>query len=420
MNLRLRGVTLLFSALFLVSNSYGQVAADKVAPSNTQSKKLSVAGTGVAQLKDGIFSDARAADQQLIFKLYDHNNRPAAQIAVELISSFESVAKGGKTNKRAGITDKNGEFIFENVSPALRYSHRVVAKVGKAFFATDVFRMRPKGGLLARLHIYPTTDQLSETLIGSMGFIYVSQREDVLKVEALFRIINVGKNAWLPQDVSLSLPAGYHGVDVPSTEGQRFKRSPSGVELEGTYGPGQHDLSFSFLLHRKNQAHQSIPIPLLPNLADLRVMTDAIADVELSVPSFPTPELRKNPSGQGKVLFTERQMKPGEQAFERVIIDLDGLPTRGPERWIATLIAAAIALLGLSLSLLARKKFFSSAEEKETARQLLMRELLALEEAKLADEIGPRAYRQARQELLVALARLETENQSQTNVVFDK
>ena len=365
--------------------------------------------------KDGIFSDKNAPDQQLILQLVDDNELPLAGVEVELITSFESVSKGGNTKKRTALTDQNGAVIFQKLSPALRYSHRLIAKSQGGFFATDVFRMRPKGGLFARLHVYPTTNQLSDTLVGSMGFIYVSQREDVLKVEMLFRIINVGKNAWIPSNIILNLPSGYHGVEVPGAEGQRFKRHSEGVQLEGTFGPGQHDLSFAFLLHRKNNEHQSISIPLLPNLADLRVMTDAIAEVELSVPSFPTPELRKNPSGKGMVLFTERQMKPGQGALKSITVDLDGLPTRGVERWLATGLALLIALLGILLSLMAKKKYFSSREEKEEAQQLLLRELLALEQAKKEAEVGPRAYRQARQELLIALARLEEiENQEPT------
>ncbi|HEX2674455.1 MAG TPA: hypothetical protein VHM25_26450, partial [Polyangiaceae bacterium] len=88
---------------------------------------------------------------------------------------------------------------------------------------------------------------------------------------------------------------------------------------------------------------------------------------------------------------------------------ISGIPTAGPGRWFALAIAGCMAIGG---AFAARGAFDGPAgngnalADKKRARELLMRELEALEVARREERIGPRSYQQSRVALIDAIARL--------------
>ncbi len=88
---------------------------------------------------------------------------------------------------------------------------------------------------------------------------------------------------------------------------------------------------------------------------------------------------------------------------------LSGIPTPGPGRWYALVIALCLGVGGV----FAANGAFDDAgggkdlaADKKRAREVLLRELVALEAARRAERIGPRSYEQSRSALIDAIARL--------------
>lgn len=112
-----------------------------------------------------------------------------------------------------------------------------------------------------------------------------------------------------------------------------------------------------------------------------------------------------------RLLVTGRQLKPGEPEMKELSIRLTGIPTPGPARWYAAGLAIALGALGLYIGLGGDKGQGSaealSPDDVARAKKLLLDELVALEQARASDQIGPKTYESARRTLIDALTRLE-------------
>jgi hypothetical protein len=130
--------------------------------------------------------------------------------------------------------------------------------------------------------------------------------------------------------------------------------------------------------------------------------------MNLEVEGFQPPVAAANQNGQ-RVLVSVKQLLNREEQLKEFTATLSGIPTPGPGRWFAVLLAGGMAILGV----LAARGAFDDASlgndviaDKKRARELLLGELVALEAARRADRIGPRSYEQSRVALIDAVARL--------------
>jgi hypothetical protein len=101
-----------------------------------------------------------------------------------------------------------------------------------------------------------------------------------------------------------------------------------------------------------------------------------------------------------RALITEKQIRREEPPLKNVSVVIRGLPTEGPARLVATLLSAGGLLLGLVFG---TKK--PSPRDWRGERTRLLDELVELERARKAEEVGPKTYERARRELLDAIAR---------------
>ena len=96
-----------------------------------------------------------------------------------------------------------------------------------------------------------------------------------------------------------------------------------------------------------------------------------------------------------------------------LVITLTGIPGPGPARWVASALAAVVALGGLlfawqSRSLTPQGSLPTLARaDAERAKEILLSELVQLETARIKQSIGPKTYEAARRSLMDALSRLE-------------
>jgi hypothetical protein len=85
-------------------------------------------------------------------------------------------------------------------------------------------------------------------------------------------------------------------------------------------------------------------------------------------------------------------------------LGIHDLPTPGPGRLLATLLAACGVVAGLVLALSGRGGK-SAVGQAKGSRTSILEELAELERGRETGEVGPKTYNRVRQELIDALAR---------------
>lgn len=392
-------------------------SAPQVAPSNphSQNPHTSAGPTGFHQTpppEDQLLEDDSPVGT-LIVETLNGLDQPVADVVVTLVMTFETVAEGKQETSHRATSGPDGRVIFPNLKTGLHSSYAVVADYFGAVFQTKSFRMPEKGGLRAQVHVYPGVSNIEDTFVGTRNIIYVQLRESAFHFEVLYRVFNMSRAAWVPKDVSIVLPERATGF-TPSKEPQRFRVDEEGrrAHLEGTFGPGQTDLTLTFQIPSRNEEREVFRIGSLPHTADLRVITEKTKNLTMTVPGFDFTGSDVGPSG-APVLFARKSLGTAGREIGDVTIELGGLPVTGPERWYAVFAALLVALGGLvGLKRRSAEKGLGrvlSEEERvqaEEARNVLLSELQLLERAKESELVGPRTYEATKKDLLDALARI--------------
>ncbi len=335
---------------------------------------------------------------------------PLAGQQVRLGILFQKIAEGEARSEKFAQADAQGTVHFSGLTRGTDHAYRVTVQVGPASYQTSPFNLRPDVGERVILHVYPSSSDIEQTQFGMRGYLYIETRDDVFQCEALFRVYNVGRNTWVPNDVVVSLPKGFKAFKAQ--EGMtdvRFEQVEGvGARLKGTFAPGQNEAGFRFQLPKGNEDALILRMGLPPHVAEMRVIAEASSTMNLDVEGFQPPVAAANNNGQ-RVLVSVKQLLRRDGEMKDFVATLSGIPTPGPGRWFAVAIALCMALGGV----FAANGAFDDAgggkdlaADKKRAREVLLRELVALEAARRAERIGPRSYEQSRSALIDAIARL--------------
>lgn len=346
----------------------------------------------------------------VVVDVVDEQQRPLRGATVKLLSLFQSIAEGNTEDVVTKVTDDSGSVRFDKLDTAIRYSYAVSVESRGAAYDAPGFNLS-KVGQRVRVHTFPSTTDPREAFVGIQGYFTVQVNDDLLRIDGAYRVFNMGQKTWKATGLFLPLPKDAQAVDAKLTAGDAgFEEAPGGLKLVGSFPPGQKDLAFSFHVPNTNTETRTISFGVPPHTVDLNVLIEQAPGLGLSVtPGFVPAESRVG-RNEKKVLVTRRVLRPGEGPISAIQIDLTGLPVIGPARWIATFIALGIALLGLLATWMKRRESDKDqGQERDKARETLLREMLLLERAHRTGEIGPRTYEETRREILVALARLEPE-----------
>jgi hypothetical protein len=351
--------------------------------------------------EDGTADDASLPVGTLDIQIADPTGKPIPNANVTLGVLYNSVAKG-ESRKRLSLTaNAAGIARVEHLETGSGVAYRPMVIIDGATFSVMPFRMPDKGGLRALLHVYPVVDSVESALIVTQSILYTEVKDDRIQVQQAFKVYNFGKTAWVPKDLVVPLPETFTafssqqgmsdiGVDaVPQ----------KGVRIHGTFGPGQHALEFRWQLPYSGEAEVRFEVGMAPHLAAARVIAPASKDMTLDVPGFPPPQSTSDGQGQ-RALVTEKQLRKEDPALTSLAVVIRGLPTEGPGKIIATLLAGGGVLIGLVLG---AQRPQNRDRKKDRARLLL--ELEELERARLDGEVGPNTYAKARREILDALTR---------------
>jgi hypothetical protein len=342
--------------------------------------------------------------------IVDGTERALPGVDVRLGILSQKISEGEQRSSKNAKTDAEGHTRFPGLVVKSEISYRVTVQAGGALYESSPFTLRDNAGHRVLLHVYQATADLSRTVLGMRGFCYVETRDDVFQLEVLFRIINIGKTSWVPADVVMELPQGWKAFSPgESMYDARFEPVEGrGAALRGTFPPGQRDVSFRFQIPKPTESAISFTLGMLPNVVEMRVIAVASPEMNLEVsPGFEVPQVAAGPRGD-RVLVTRRVAQKNADTSRTISVALSGLHVPGPGRWVAVCIALVFAGFGV-LAASGELRIASTERvqgDRGRARELILRELVLVERAKAAGDIGPNAYERAHRALLDALARI--------------
>ena len=351
--------------------------------------------------EDGAIEDPSLPVGTLEIHIADPSGKPLPNTAVTLGVLYNSVAKGESRKRLSLTTNALGVAKIEHLETGSTVAYRPMVISDNATFSAMPFRMPEKSGMRAILHVYPVVESIEQALVVSQSYVYTEVKDDRIQVQQAFKIYNFGKTAWVPRDLVVALPEGFtaftsqQGMSDTGVDAVPNK----GVRIHGTFGPGQHMLEFRWQLPYAGEAEVRFDVGMAPHMAAARVIAPASKDMTLEVPGFPPPQSTNDGMGQ-RALITELQVRREDPTLKSVSVVIRGLPTEGPGKLIATVLAAGGLLVGLVLG--SQKP---SSRDRKNERARILAELEDLERARLAGDVGPKTYEKARRELLDDLAR---------------
>ncbi len=353
--------------------------------------------------------DASLPVGTIILSLRDANEQPLPETDVTLGILHNTVATGESRERKSGTTDAQGNLRWDGLPHGSSTSYRASVAREKAQFGTEPFALGDRVGKRVVLHVYQASSDIDETLIGVQGVVYLALRESSIFSQNVFAIYNLGKVAWVPDGQTIELPEGYKTFNRPdSMDGVGVDEVNGKGVLRGTIGPGQHQVDFTYSIPLDQEEKQTIKLELPPHVAQMRVMVESSKSMGAEVKGFPAPRKTKNRDGK-RVLVTEKMVSRESGGLTTLEITLTGLPTAGPWRWVAVLLGLAAVGGGLAYASQRRDQTGPDEETRRDlvdAREALLREIVELERAHRAGEIGPRTYERLRNALLDALDRL--------------
>ena len=394
------------------------------APSTTSAQQPAMpaghppVGAAASPQEDGAMASPNVPPGTIQLKLVNAEGLPLPNAEVKLGILFQKISEGEQRSDKLGKTDANGVVTFNGLTASSEFSYRLTTRSGPAEYATDPIQLKPDMGVQALLHVYPVTRRIEEASVGAIVYVFVETRDDVFQFEVLARYGNRSNISWVPENARMKLPAGFKAFKAgESMSDVRFEEDPGhGVKLVGTFSPGQHQASFRFQLKREEESSASFDFGLPPHVAEARFLAAAAPGMEIDVDGFEKPRSDFDSQSGQRMLVTRRQAVRGESSglsgFTAVVT---GIPTPGNGRWVAVLIAAALAVLGFAAfrgKLGLETQADLQERDADRAKQVLLDELVALTRAKREARIGPSTFETARRVLVEALTRIVAANPS--------
>jgi hypothetical protein len=354
--------------------------------------------------------DATLPVGTIVVTIKDAQDKPIPRAPITLGILYSSVAKGDSSERRAVEADNEGRARFDGLTFGSSTTYRITTERGPASYSLMPFPLGDGAGKRAVLHSYDISPSIDGLPVGAQAVVYIALREDSIQVEQIFNIFNLGAVAWVA-DAPFALPAGFKAFNKQDTmsDARVDEVKGTGAALRGTFPPGRRDINFRYQVPLDNESQQTLKIELPPHVAQGRVIAESSKSMSLSVSGFPPPE--RTTRENKRLLFTERQMARAEGGVPMFEITLSGLPTPGPGRWIALLMAMGALFAGVTYYL---QKSDGSVFDPDAradlveAREALLAEIVALERAHKKGEVGPKTYARIRAALVDSLARIVT------------
>lgn len=340
-------------------------------------------------------------------ELRDPLDHPLPHHAVEVGIMHQSVAKGESHEHRQVATDDAGVAQLSGLETGSNLAYRVTSHQGEATYAAMPFRLPQTKGIRVVLHVYPVMRDLPHTMqIGARCVVALELKDDRLQVEERIDFYNGLPAAWVPHDVVLRLPDGFtavNGMQQMSDIGVD-PVAGHGARIHGTFVPGDNVIDFSWQLPYSGQSSIDFEVGMPPAVREAYVEAAATPEMKLEVAGFQEAVAKTTNEGQ-RELVTGRRLSDNEPPLRSMHIVFNDLPTPGPTRLIATILAALAVAAGIYVATQKNERSGAkSAIKRDRAR--ILEELDQLELAHEAGDVGPKTYERARRELVDELAGL--------------
>jgi hypothetical protein len=332
----------------------------------------------------------------------DPTGKPLGKTEVTLGIIYNSVAKGESRKRVLATTDDVGVARFKDLDVGSGVAYRPMVLKDGATFSVAPFQLSPKSGMRALLHVYPVTGDIDQTLVVSQSMVYAEVKDDRIQIQQAFKIYNFGRNAWVPpSELFVALPEEFTAFATQQgmTDVGVDAIPKKGVKIRGTFSPGQHVIEFKWQLPYKGEAEAKFDVGMPPHLAAARVIAPASKGMGMEVEGFEPTKTSADGMGQ-RALVTEKQIRRDDKPVKSITVTIKGLPTEGPGKIIASLLALSGLVVGIVLG--ARK---APPRDTKRERQQLLVALESLEMGHRDGTIGPKTYERARRELIDDLAR---------------
>ena len=227
-------------------------------------------------------------------------------------------------------------------------------------------------------------------------------KDDRVQIQQAYKIYNFGKNAWVPPpDLIVPLPDTFTAFATQQgmTDVGVDAVAKKGIRIRGTFAPGQHVIEFKWQLPYTGEAEVKVDVGMPPHLAAARIIAPASKGMGMEVEGFDATKLSTDGMGQ-RALVTEKQLRREDPPVKSLKLTIKGLPTEGPGKFIATLLALSGLVAGVVLGV--RK---APPRDTKRERQQLLAALEGLELGHREGSVGPKTYERARRELIDDLAR---------------
>jgi hypothetical protein len=334
--------------------------------------------------------------------LADPSGKPLANTEVTLGIIYNSVAKGESRKRVTAPTDAVGTARFKDLDFGSGIAYRPMVLKDGATFSTTPFGLGLKNGVRAFLHVYPVTNDVDQALIVSQSMVYAEVKDDRIQIQQAYKIYNFGKNAWVPPaDLVVPLPETFTAFATQQgmTDVGVDAIPKKGVKIRGTFGPGQHVVEFKWQLPYTGESEVKLEVGMPPHLAAARIIAPASKGMGMEVEGFEPTKISTDGMGQ-RALVTEKQLRREDPPVKNLKLTIKGLPTEGPGKFIATLLAFSGLVVGVVLG--ARK---APPRDTKREREQLLAALEGLEMGHRDGTIGPKTYERARRELIDDIAR---------------
>jgi hypothetical protein len=341
----------------------------------------------------------------IVVELHDADDKPVAGATITLGALINSIAKGDSRKHFQATTDASGRVMFSSLDTASNIAYRVSSGYQGGSFAATPFQLKQAGAMRVVLHVYPVARDIRDARVVCEATVAAEMRDERIHIEEVLTIYNLGRTAWVPDGVMLALPDSYTGFSAQAAmSDQGVDDAKGSAKLRGTFPPGRHTVDFQWQLPWSGDKDIDFDVGLPPHSAIIRVMMPAAGALHLVAGGFPPAEVRHDGQGQS-FLVSEKRLRPDEAALGSVSVGIHDLPTPGPGRLIATVLAAVSVAFGLSLVARSRRPRGSGAGDEGSEREAILADLAELEQARTSGEVGPQTYERARKEIIEALAR---------------
>lgn len=357
---------------------------------------------------DTVSDDPSLPAGTIVVTVKDAQDKPVPRAPVTLDILHSTVAKGDRNESSSQVADENGSARFDGLAFGSGHAYHVSTTRGPAKYGGAPFGISQGGGKRVTIHSYEVSGKLDDLPVAMQAAAYFSLREDVIQVEELISVYNLGPVSWVA-DLPIALPKGFKAFNKQdSSEDGRIEEVPNtGAALRGTFAPGRHDIDFRYQVPLDNESSQSLHIALPPRIMQARVLAEASKTMTLSVSGFPAAQPMDR---DGKhLLITEQQGNRSTGGLPSLDVTLAGLPTPGEGRWIAVVLAVFAVLAGVAYIVQGGGDGTLDEDGRRDlieAREALLEEIVALERAHKSGEVGPRTYGRVRTSLVDALARI--------------